>query len=96
MIARMSYITYRTNWFNWCDNLKHLFSVAVQEFSQLSSLFMKMLRFPALLISYGISFHIIITLALKKFLHISVCTTGNFRFKGSLDILVCLSFSPGT
>ena len=84
--------------YHGCDNLKHPFptSLAVQEFSQLSSLFLKMFRFPALLISYGISFHILITLALKKFLCISVSTTGNFRFNGSLDILVCLSFSPGT
>ena len=46
-----------------CDNLRHLF----QEFSQLSSLFLKMFRFPALLISYGISFHMLMTLALKSF-----------------------------
>ena len=57
-----------------CDNLIHLFptSLAVQEFSQLSSLFLKMFRFPALLISYGISFHILIFLALNKFLRIII------------------------
>ena len=54
--------------YHGCDNLKHPFptSLVVQEFSQLSSLFLKMFRFPALLISYGISFHILITLALQK------------------------------
>ena len=86
--------------YHGCDNLKHLFSnfigrSGIQPVIELVFETVQKL-FPALLISYGISFHILITLALQKFLRIPVCTTGNFRFKGSLDILVCLSFSPGT
>ena len=52
--------------YHGCDNLKHIFSDFIRRsvIQPVIELVLKMFRFPALLISYGISFYILITLAL--------------------------------
>jgi len=84
--------------YHGCDNLKHLFSdfIGRSEIQPVIELVFENVQVSSTSDFIWITFHILITLALKKFLRISVCTIGNFRFKGSMDILVCLSFSPGT